>query len=140
MKKLYVRPLTESEIHALEQCLRSTVAFTVRRCQILLKSGRDRLSAAQIATHLYCSDQTAREAIHTFHEQGLACVEEGSHVPYHLETAFDESGANCLKETVHQSPRQFGLKRSLWGLEDLAQLAYEQGYTDRVVAPAVLAP
>jgi len=68
----------------------------------------------------------------------LACLQEGSHAREDPDTAFDETGAQWLKDTVHQSPRNFGIEHSLWRLQDLAQLAYEHSYTDRVVAPATI--
>jgi len=138
MRPIYVRDLTPQEESELEQGLRSASAFTVRRCQILLKSAREQLSASEIAAHLYCSDQAVREAIHAFHERGLACLQEGSHAREDPDTAFDDDGAEWLKTIVHQSPRDFGVERSLWRLQDLAQLAYDHGYTDRVVAPATI--
>lgn len=138
MRPIYVRDLTREEETELEKGLRSASAFTVRRCQILLKSAREKLSASEIATHLYCSDQAVRQAIHAFHEQGLVCLEEGSHAREDPDTAFDDDGAQWLKNTVHQSPRNFGVERSLWRLQDLAELAYDYGYTDRVVAPATI--
>lgn len=138
MKPIYVRDLTPEEEAELEGGLRSASAFTVRRCQILLKSAREKLSAPEIAAHLYCSDQAVREAIHAFHERGLACMQEGSHAREDPDMAFDAESAQWLKDTVHQSPRNFGVERSVWRLKDLAQVAYDQGHTDRVVAPATI--
>ncbi len=138
MRPIYVQDLTPEEEAELENGLRSASAFTVRRCQILLKSAHEKLTASEIAAHLYCSDQAVRQAIHAFHEQGLACLQEGSQARQDPDTAFDEAGAQWLKDTVHQSPRNLGLERSLWRLQDLAQLAYEHGYTDQVVAPATI--
>jgi hypothetical protein len=48
--------------------LRSSDAFTLRRCQILLASARGE-NAYRIAHELGCNPQTARNAIHAFDER-----------------------------------------------------------------------
>jgi DNA-binding NarL/FixJ family response regulator len=53
--------------------LRSSHAFVLRRCQILLASARGEL-APQIAHHLGCDSQTVRNAIWAFNRVGLACL------------------------------------------------------------------
>ena len=73
-----------------------------------------------------------------FTKRDWPALQEGSHAREDPDTAFDDDGAEWLKSTVHQSPRHFGVERSLWRLEDLAKLAYDHGYTDRVVAPATI--
>ncbi|MBA2715041.1 MAG: helix-turn-helix domain-containing protein, partial [Rubrobacteraceae bacterium] len=69
-RPIYVRPLSDAERNALEAGLRSPDAFTLRRCQILLASA-DGQNAYQIAHNLGCNPQTARNAIHSFNEEGL---------------------------------------------------------------------
>lgn len=138
MKPIYARDITEAEREALNEGLRSSSAFTVRRSQIILKSADDHLKAQEIAHHLSCSDQTVREAIDAFETEGLVCLEEKSPAPKNPETAFDEAGTKWLKEVVHQSPREHGVDRSLWTLHDLAQVAYDAGMTETVVTPATI--
>jgi DNA-binding NarL/FixJ family response regulator len=70
-KPIYIRPLTEDEQHTLQEGLRSSHAFVLRRCQILLASARGQ-TARVIGETLGCDDQTVRNALHTFNTQGLA--------------------------------------------------------------------
>lgn len=130
---LCVRPLTDAEREALKAGLRSSDAFTVRRCQCLLASARgDR--PATIAASLGCTDQTVRNAIHAFHQQGLACLTQGSSRAHQTYPAFTPAGSERLRESIHQSPRCFGKASSVWTLELAAAVAHEQGLTARRVS------
>lgn len=129
---LLVRRLTDGERQALEAGLRSSDAFILRRCQILLASVRGE-HCPQIAANLGCSDQTVRNAIHAFHQRGLAALERGSSRPHTIHAAFDAAGVAGLRELLHQTPRDFGHPTSLWTLELLAAVAYAQGLTTRRV-------
>jgi DNA-binding NarL/FixJ family response regulator len=60
---LYIRPLTPAEHQQLEAGLRSSDAFTLRRCQILRASACGQ-RPAQIARQLGCATQSVRNAIH----------------------------------------------------------------------------
>src|SRR5687768_9735451 len=108
-RPIFVRPLSDAEREALEAGLRSSDAFVLRRCQILLASDRGE-NAYQIATSLGCNPQTARNAIHTFNERGLPeALQRGSKRPHTIHRAFDpERGAEALRELLHKSPREFG--------------------------------
>ena len=53
---IFVRELTDDERKALKGKLRSSDAFTVRRCQMLLASARG-VRAPDIALSLSCDDQ-----------------------------------------------------------------------------------
>ena len=66
---VYVRPLTDAEQQIVKAGLRSSDAFTLRRCQILLASA-DGQRAPQIARALGCDDQTVRNAIRAFEAAG----------------------------------------------------------------------
>jgi len=138
MRPIYAREITEEERQVFAEGLRSASAFKVRRSQIILKSADNKLKAREIARHLCCSDQAVREGIDAFEREGVACLEEGSHAPKNPETAFDEEGAKWLKEIIHQSPRDYGVNRSLWSLHELSQVAYEAGITSSIAAPATI--
>jgi transposase len=125
-RPIFVRPLTDAERQLLEAGLRSSHAFIVRRCQILLASARGQL-APQIAHHLSCDDQTVRNAIHAFNQRGLDCLAKGSSRPHTIHAAFTEKGAEALKALLHQSPRILDKPTSLWTLELAAQVSFEQG-------------
>ncbi len=135
MRALYVRDLITEEREILQKSLRSTSAFTMRRCQILLMSSEERLKPGQIAERLRCSDQTVRRALRAFEAEGLASLEEKSRARHDDQRALDNAGQEWLKERVRQSPRQFGFEGSLWTLEWLAELAAREGLTEQRVTP-----
>lgn len=64
-RSIFVRPVTDAERHTLERGLRSSDAFVLRRCQILLASARGAL-AARIIEHLGCDDQTVLKSLRAF--------------------------------------------------------------------------
>ena len=123
---IFIRPLTEDERHQIQAGLRSSDAFVMRRCQILLATARGERAIA-IAHHLGCDDQTVRNVIHGFNATGLAVLQEGSSRPHRLHTSFSEDGLEQLKDLLHRSPRDFGKERGTWTLELAAQVSFEQG-------------
>jgi hypothetical protein len=88
---IFVRTLSKNERQELEAGLRSSDAFVLRRCQILLASAR-RERAPRIAENLGCGSQTVRNAIHSFNERGLDALQAGSSRPREVHAAFDHSG------------------------------------------------
>lgn len=131
---MYVRALSEEELNGLRAGLRSSDAFVLRRCQILLASARGQPSA-QIAPGLGCSTQTVRNVIRAFHARGLACLEPGSHKPHHLpHTAFPGEKGQALRLLVGHSPREYGKDTSVWTLALAAQVSFEQGLSSRLVS------
>ncbi len=130
---LFVRPLTDEELNALKRALRATDSFTLRRAQILLNSAKGQL-AAQIAETLGCAVQTVYNAIHDFNDRGLSALERQSNRPKTIERAFDENTCEGLVDLAHKSPRAFGRARSVWSLETLAEVAFEEGLTKEQVS------
>jgi len=127
-KPIFIRPLTEDEQRQIQVGLRSSDAFVLRRCQILLASARGERAPA-IARQLGCDDQTVRNVIHGFNGAGLAVLQEGSSRPHQLRTTFSQEGCQRLQDLLHRSPRDFGQDRGLWTLELAAQVSFEQGIT-----------
>src|SRR5215204_3678483 len=85
-RPIFVRPFTDAERETLEAGLRSSDAFTLRRCQILLASDRGE-NAYQIARSLGCNPQTVRNAIHAFNREGLpGALRQGSKRPHTVHT------------------------------------------------------
>ncbi len=125
---IFVRSLTDEERAALAAGLRSSDAFVLRRCQILLASNRGEPPLA-IARALGCDDQTVRNAIHAFNERGMAAVQKGSSRPHTIHAAFDPLTAERLRELLHRSPRDFGHPTSLWTLELAAEVSFAEGLT-----------
>ena len=130
---IFVRPLSDTEKEQLKTALRSSDAFVLRRAQIILASDRKE-RASQIACSLGCGSQTVRDVIHDFDERGLDALVKGSSRPAEVHAAFDEEGACALKELLHQSPRNFGVKESFWTLEHAAEVSFEQGLSERRVS------
>ncbi len=130
---LFVRPLTDSERAALRAGLRSPVAFTLRRCQILLASA-DGLRPAQIAARLGCASQSVRNAIRAFGAEGLDCLNAKSHRPKSVRPELDGTACERLRALLHRSPRDFAKPTSLWTLALAAEVAFAQGVTARLVS------
>jgi transposase len=130
---MFVRPLTESEQPPLLAGLRSPDAFVLRRCQIVLASARGE-RVPQIARSLGCSDQCVRNALQAFTAHGLAVLEKRSTRPRTRHAAFGPTQAEQLRALLHQSPRNFGEKTSLWTLELAAKVSFAQGLTPQRVS------
>jgi len=130
---LFVRPLTADERATLDTGLRSSSAFTVRRCQILLASA-ERQPTTMIARHLRCTDQTVRNIIHAFHQRGLAVLQPQSSRPHTMSVIFDPGVCESLRALLHQSPRIFGKPTSQWTLALAAEVSFAQGLTPRLVS------
>jgi hypothetical protein len=92
---IFVRTLSKEEREALEEGLRSSEAFVLRRWQILLASARGE-RAPQIAKNLGCGQQTVRHAIHDFNKRGLDALKAISSRPTEVHAAFDEQSALSL--------------------------------------------
>lgn len=133
MRPILVRELTEQERRILEQGLRSSSAFTVRRCQMLLSSAAGK-TANRIAAELHCSGQGVREVIHAFENEGVGCLHEKSHARREPQSAFDEAGRERLREVIRQSPRRFGHETSVWTLALLAETCEREGIASRPVS------
>ncbi len=125
-RPIFIRPLSEDEQRQIQAGLRSSDAFVLRRCQILLASARGE-HAPNIARLLGCDDQTGRNVIHGFNATGLRVLQEGSSRPHRLRTAFGEEKTDQLKDLLHRSPREFGKEQGTWTLQLVAQVSFEQG-------------
>jgi transposase len=132
MKPIYVERLTQEERSILHKALHSSSGFAVRRCQILLSSAEGK-TARQIGSELHCSDQTVRNAIRAFEQEGLNCLQEKSHARHDEQSAFDEAGSERLREVIRLCPRQFGHESSVWTLDLLAQTCWQEGISSRPV-------
>ena len=129
---IFVRTLSKEENEALEAGLRSSDAFALRRCQILLASARGE-RPPRIAENLGCGSQTVRNAIHDFDERALDALTPGSSRPREVHAAFEEGATEALRQILHQSPTNFGKVGTLWTLEMAAEVSFEEGITPRRV-------
>ena len=132
-----VRNLTDEEKEALDEALDSEAAFTRRRARILRFSAQG-FRSDQIGDGLGCTSQTVRNAIHDFHERGLESLIRKPKGPQDPDRIFDEKAREALQEIAHRSPRQFGKPRSTWTLPSLAEVAFEEGLTERRVSDETL--
>jgi transposase len=120
---MYIRLLTSEERQQLEAGLRSSDAFTLRRCQILLASARGQ-RPAQMGRQLSCATQSVRHAIHAFHHRGLASMHAQSRRPKRTRLMLV---AEPLRALLHERPRAFGTPRRTWTLRLAAEVSWEQG-------------
>ncbi len=100
----FVRPLTDAARDTLTRGVRSAAAFTLRRCQIVLASGRSECTSC-IARHWGCSAQGARNAIAAFNRDGLAALARRSSRPKTTRPAFDAAGAAGTKPASSATER-----------------------------------
>jgi transposase len=130
MKPLFVRELTSEERDGVKTGLRSSQAFTVKRCQILLASARG-LTATEIAEIVGCSTQNVRTVLRAFEARGLGALQVQSRRPKSATKSLDEERSERLRALLHQSPREFGKPTSVWTLELAAEVCFERGITER---------
>ncbi len=131
---IMVRPLTDAERTRLEAGLRSSDAFVLRRSQILLASDRGE-RPPRIAQAVGCTDQTVRNVLRSFEQDGLdACLTRHSTRPHQPMTKIDGAATEKLRALLHQSPRLFGHPTSVWTLELAATVSFAQGITKELVS------
>ena len=131
---LSVRELTAAERDALRRGLRSPVAFTLRRSQILLASAGGR-KPSEIAAAVGCATQTVRDAIRAFHAGGAGCPAPRPSAPKTTRPVWPRGRDEDLKALLHQSPRTLGKATGLWTLGLVAEVCKEKGWTERVLSP-----
>jgi len=95
-RPIFVRALSDDEREDLVASLRSSDAFVMRRCQILLASSRGKI-AREIAADLGCDGQTVRTAINAFNTKGRECLAHWSSRPHTIRPAFDAEQAARLR-------------------------------------------
>jgi transposase len=125
---LFVRPPTDAERQALEDSLRSSDAFVLRRAQIILASAQGD-TVGVIAPRVGFSGQAVRNVIRAFNARGVAVLQQGSRRNRVIYSSFDTAGAEALRALLHQSPRLFDKPSGVWTLELAAEVAYERGLT-----------
>ena len=135
MRPLYARPITEAERNQLQTELKSSQGVIVRRSHSILGSADEGLKAQAIAKRVGYSDETVRQVIQRFNDDGLSAIYPKSNARLDDQRAFKDAEREQLKAIVHQSPRDFGCDSSVWTLRLLAEISYREGLTDRLVHP-----
>jgi transposase len=125
---LFVRPPTDAERQVLEDSLRSSDAFVLRRAQIILASAQGQ-PVGVIAPRVGFSGQAVRDVIRAFNAWGLAVLQQDSRRNRVIYRSFDTAGAQALRNVLHRSPRDFDKPTGVWTLELAADVAYAQGLT-----------
>ena len=125
--------MTDEERDTLTAGLRSSDAFVLRRCQIVLASDRGEYASA-IGRAVGCDDETVRRVLRAFDAHGVAVLQRGSCRPHTVQAAFGPASADRLCELLHHSPRTCGKPTSLWTLDLAAEVSFEQGLTAQQVS------
>jgi hypothetical protein len=73
--------------------------------------------------------------IQGFNQTGMSAIDPKSSARPDDQRAFEDAARERLSAIVHQSPRDFGCESSVWTLQLLAEVSYQEGLTDRVVHP-----
>lgn len=133
MRAIYTRPITKEERQVLRKELKSDNGVVVRRSQIILMSADEDLKAQAIAERVGYSDETVRQVIQRFNQEAVQAIYPKSNARPDDQRAFKDAARERLKAIVHQSPREFGCESSMWTLQLLAQISYQEGLTDRLV-------
>jgi len=131
--KRYVREFTEEEKAAIEAGLKSQDSFVLRRSQILLFSSEG-FSLDEIAVKVGYHHESVRLVVKKFDKEGLKVLEKGKKGPQSTEKTISPDNAQKLKDLLRRSPREFKRDSSLWTLELLAEVSYEQGLSSRKVS------
>jgi transposase len=130
---LFIRTLTDYEQQQLEEALRATDAFRLRRAQYLLASAQGQKPREIAAAYGGC-EQTVRNVLRAFQATGLECLSPQSRRPKTTRPLLDSEHLERLQQLLHQSPRLFGKKQSTWTQSLLAQVAYQEGITQEQVS------
>lgn len=133
MRAIYARVITKEERQVLRKELKSDNGVVVRRSQIILMSADEDLKAQVIAERVGYSDETVRQVIQRFNQEAVQAIYPKSNARPDDQRAFKDAARERLKAIVHQSPREFGCESSMWTLQILAQVSYQEGLTDRLV-------
>lgn len=131
--KRYVREFTEDEKKVIEAGLRAQDSFVLRRSQMLLFSSEG-LSLDEIAKRVGYHPESVRLVIKRFDDEGVCVLQKGSRRPLTSAPTISAENAQKLKEFLRRSPREFNKDSSLWTLELLAEVSYEEGLSARKVS------
>jgi transposase len=133
MRPIYARAITEEERETLRSELKSDKGLVVRRSHVILMSADESLKAQVIAERVGYSDETVRQIIQQFNKAGLLAIYPKAYGRHDDQRAFNDAARDQLKVIVRQSSRDFGCESSMWTLQLLAEVSYQEGLTDRIV-------
>ena len=131
-KPIFVRAIRDDERSTLEAGLRSSDAFVLRRCQIILASER-RKRAPEIAKDVGCDSDSVLDIIHAFNRAGGQAQTRKSSRPHKTYPAFAADQREHLRTLLHKSPSLFGKSTDMWTLDLAAEVSHSQGLTEKQV-------
>jgi len=129
MGRIQARTLTEEERQELTQGLKDRRGVVVRRSQVLLMSADDGRAIGEISERLNYNRESVRQVIYAFNADGASCIYPRSSARPDDQRAFNDAAREQLRAIIVCSPRDFGCETSLWTLDLLADVSYEQGLT-----------
>ena len=127
-RPIFVRPLSDAEREALEEGLRSSA--TPSSSAVARSCSKAQGATTPTASPALWGATPRRRAppIKRFNKGGLQeALRKHSSRPKKIRAAFDEGGAERLREMLHRSPREFGKPTSLWTLALAAEASFEEG-------------
>ena len=137
MKQVHIKTLNRKEILGLYKGLKSSKAFTHRRCQILIGSAEGK-SVKDISRSLYCSDQCVRDAILNFNKHGLKSIYEKDNARNKTSGIFDDNTIGNLQKIILHPPSYYGLKDKKWTLGTLVNVCYNEKIIERKISSRML--
>ena len=129
MGRIQARKPTEAERRELAQGLKDRRGVVVRRSQVIIMSGDEGRSIREISVRLNYNRESVRQVIYAFNADGTACLYPKSSARPDDQRAFNDAARKQLRAIIVCSPRDFGYDTSLWTLDLLADVSYEQGLT-----------
>src|SRR2546423_8442773 len=110
---LFVRPPTDAERRALEDGLRSSDAFVLRRAQIILASAEGE-QVGVIAPRVGFSGQAVRAVIQAFNAHGVAALRQRSRRNRIIYRSFDTAGPEAVRDVLHRRPPDLDNPPRVW--------------------------
>lgn len=137
MKQVHLRSLNRKEILGLYKGLKSSKAFTHRRCQILIGSAEGK-SVKDLSRSLYCSDQCVRDAILNFNKYGLKSIYEKENTRNKTSRTFNDNAIGNLQKIILHSPSYYGFKDETWTLAMLVNVCYNEKIIERKISSRMM--
>lgn len=117
-KLLFARSLDDDERDALERMIAGDNANLQQRALIILLSAEERYRVPEIAPMVGLHVDKVRKWITRFNEQGLKGLQPAHRKPG-PRGKFGPETRKRIVEVAGKSPRQLGLRRSVWTLDSL---------------------
>jgi hypothetical protein len=138
-RPIFVRPLSDAERETLEAGLRpqrmpspcAALPDTSRQLQ-----GRKCLPDSSLVG-LQSANRTQRHP-RLQRQRAAGGPPAGIEASHTVHRAFAAEQADALQEMLHRSPREFGHDSSLWTLEMAAEVAFQEGLTQRPISGETL--